>query len=148
MHANSQLRTAFDVVRQYDPALYGQMSGARWQVQTQPDDMRSLLAVMQSPTAFGITWHEGGGNPRSLINLAAIGEFAQSAGIPPRYMTAAVLAHEYRHTLQRQPHSQAEANSEEPAAYAAGRAFAAKLPPRYGQPIMAESDSDVGTYPH
>lgn len=137
------------VVKQYDPATYQRMVSDNWRPtddfdtwakRTKMGMMDYILQGEQIMTSFGVTRH---GSEDSLINPDMIRDFAHQNHIPAKYFTAAVMVHEFTHTLDRTPDARIgakEARQTEITAFAAGKAFAEKLPKSIGAPIVRMSD--------
>jgi hypothetical protein len=141
---DTRVRDALAVVRKYDPATYQRMDNdASWV-------LTSELSVLPEPvqndllgsTAFGTTYPVGSINPDiavTFLNCDYVEEWADDYSVDRDYFAAAILVHEFRHTHQRT----LDATVAEPPAFAAGSAFAAKLPNPSGARIKNLSDETV-----
>ena len=132
---------ALATVKKYDSATYARMdSDKQWVVTS---DMSALPPVVQNDllgtTAFGTTYpvgNVGADIAVTFLNTEYIDEWADHYSVDRNYFAAAVLVHEYRHAHQ----TTRDARKAEPPAFAAGSAFAAKLPNPSGAMIKALSD--------
>jgi len=137
------LADAFATVKRYDPATYQRMDADhKWFVTT---DFSILPEQMYSPemeTAFGTTWTDK--NPGlkmavTFIYADYINDWADEKGVDRTYFAAAVLVHEYRHAHQDDMGPAAEVP-----AFAAGSAFAAKLPPGHSEQAIKHLSDTTG----
>lgn len=159
MEYSDSLRSAFGIVSKYDPALYQRMNASDWKVglrfgvlaQYYPDgsdlgaEERESAAEAFGTTQANLSDRTGvpGNPPETYMNMPLIREWSVQHGVPADYFTAAVLAHEFRHTSQNYAALRAEEE-----AFPFGARFAAKLPPQYGEPIVRESREDLWQIEH
>ena len=148
-HSDKLLTDAFAVIAKYDPALFARMSADDWRVSTDYYALGTPAlfppTAIRASEAFGMTfsaddlvwWGEEDTTPRVFINALEVRDGASQVRAPLEMFGADVLAHEYRHIHQ------PSAGDLEPPAFAAGSAFATKLPAPYGARIKALSDKTL-----
>lgn len=153
--SDALLANAFKVIARYDAALYERMSADDWSVSTDYGAAFSEPVVWTprfmdtAAHAYGTTLAEddraywagqpGGyvGPAEVFINASDVQAWATDNDVPIELFAADVLAHEYRHI-----HQPTQGNNEPPA-FRAGSAFAAKLPEPYSSKMKALSDATL-----
>jgi hypothetical protein len=147
--SESFLNDGFDIIKAYDDATYQAMRRDGWtpllnlDIFAQKTKMSLPQYINEAPVAMGAFGMTGHGTEYSLINQDAIEAFAHHFRFPAKYMAAAVMVHEYTHTLDHAKQTYATAQQGEITAFTAGRNFAAKLPSEYAAPIVRETDRDL-----
>jgi hypothetical protein len=137
MHSDSPSFTndAMDVIRNADPAMYAKMNASPWTVHMirtgREDSVTDIAIDYGAPLAqalvdrlngaYGVTSPGGEGMPQhvTFLNVHAIEYEARRLRVPCADFLADVLVHEFTHD---------DGGQGEPEAYAAGTAFARKLP--------------------
>lgn len=140
---------AMDVIRRTDPATWSRMNATPWHVhvivkgdETSITDYEdtygaaNAFELMQElEGAYGVTmWNRANTHPLQLtfINVPGIRATAKRLKVPAADFLADVMVHEFAHDAGART---------EPPAFAAGTAFALKLPPS-DAPIARESRRD------
>jgi hypothetical protein len=132
------LRDPFDLITAIDPELAARMlADSTWV-------LRGYMEPALTGIGFGVTGSRAAGAGKlTELDPYMIAATAETRGISPCSLAATVMVHEYVHASQ--PDVPDSPEVERPA-YAAGEAFALKLPGRDGAVIAAisrESLADV-----
>lgn len=131
------LNRAIRIVQQYDPSTYAQMSAMDWNVYDEWEDTGFPIYALFMP-ALGVT-----SGLTTLIKPDVVDYEAAASGVPSDYLAATVLVHEFDHARRNwETGEEGESVETEISAFAAGSAFALKLPPKYGQPIYIKSEDN------
>ena len=144
--ASPDMRAALDAVRETDLALFARMRQPAWRLSTDMSvlstrpDILEELAIMSY--ALGITERTSSRTGARLqvarvwVNPELTAAVSEGEDVPLRYVQATVIAHEFCHVIQP---DMTRPGSMERDAFAAGDAFAARLPEPYAARMLAVS---------